>query len=86
MRVDVRLSAELARKLEVLEQVIGRSASEVMRAALERYYEVVCARKTTSREAILASGLVGCGEAEPGLSEGYRDALSEGLEAKTDPR
>jgi Arc/MetJ-type ribon-helix-helix transcriptional regulator len=82
MRLNARLPEELARKLEALEQATHQSTSDVVRAALERYFDEVCGRGRSSRDAILRSGLVGCGEAETDLSTTYKSRLHEGFGRK----
>ena len=82
MRLNARLSEELAQKLEALERATGQSTSEVVRAALERYFNEICGPDRSAREAIYLSGLVGCGEAEAHLSTTYKSRLSEGLGRK----
>ena len=82
MRLNARLPEELARKLEALERATGQSTSDVVRAALERYFAEVCGPGRSARDAILASGLVGCSEAEADLSTTYKARLHEGLGRK----
>ena len=86
MRLNARLPEDLARKLEVLEQATGQSTSNVVRAALERYFNEICGPGRSAREAIYQSGLVGCGEAEADLSTTYKSRLREGLGRKHDHR
>lgn len=82
MRLNARLPEELARKLETLERVTGQSTSDVVRAALERYFTEVCGPGRSAREAIYQAGLVGCGEAEADLSATYKSRLAESLGRK----
>ncbi len=82
MRLNARLTEELARKLAALERATGQSTSDVVRAALERYFTEVCGAGRSAREAILESGLVGSGEAEADLSANYKLGLYEGLGRK----
>jgi predicted transcriptional regulator len=86
MRLNARLPEELARKLEALERATGQSTSDVVRAALERYFSEVCGPGRSARDAILGSGLVGCGEAEADLSTTYKARLHEGFGRKHDHR
>lgn len=82
MRLNTRLIEELARKLEALERTTGQSTSDVVRAALERYFTEICGAGRSAREAIYQSGLVGCGEVEADLSVTYKSRLREGLGRK----
>jgi Arc/MetJ-type ribon-helix-helix transcriptional regulator len=86
MRLNARLTEELARKLEALERATGQSTSDVVRAALERYFTEICGPDRSAREAIYQSGLVGCGEAEADLSATDKSRLREGLGRKHGPR
>ena len=79
MRVNARLSNELGKKIEALEQAMGQNTSGVVRIAIERLYNAICTSGTTSRDAIVASGLIGCGEAEPDLSVSFKARMQEGL-------
>jgi hypothetical protein len=82
MRLNARLPEELARKLEALERATGQSTSNVVRVAIERYFNEICGPGRSAREAIYLSGLVGCGEAEVDLSTTYKSRLHEGLGRK----
>ena len=77
MQLNVRLPEELTRKLEALERATNQSTSDVVRAALERYFDEICAPGRSARDAISSSGLVGCGEAEADLSATYKARLQE---------
>lgn len=82
MRLNARLPEELTRKLEALEQATKQSTSDVVRTALERYFNEICGPGRSARDAILKSGLVGCGEAEADLSATYKSRLHEGFGRK----
>jgi Arc/MetJ-type ribon-helix-helix transcriptional regulator len=82
MRLNARLPEELAQKLEALVRATGQSTSEVVRVALEHYFNEICGSGRSAREAIHLSGFVGCGEAEADLSTTYKSRLSEGLGRK----
>jgi predicted transcriptional regulator len=82
MRLNARLTEELSRKLEALERATKQSTSDIVRAALERYFDEVCRPGRSARDAILRSGLVGCGEAEADLSATYKSRLHEGFGRK----
>ena len=82
MRLNARLTDELSRKLLALERMTGLSRSEIVRVALERYFEETPVPGRSVRDAIHASGLIGCGEAEADLSGSYKSRLRESLERK----
>ena len=74
MRVNARLSPDLSQKLLQLEQATGKGASELLREALTLYYQQ-WASTHNSAALIQQSGLIGIGEADPGLSANYKQSL-----------
>lgn len=82
MRINARLAEAEARQLAELAARTGQTVSDVVREALRRYFQALCGEGSSARRAILDSGLIGCGEAEPDLSSGYkRRARGDGREA-----
>lgn len=75
-RINARIDDELARKLEELGELTGQSASAILKAALDAYYARVRATPGHAKQALLATGFVGCAAAEPDLSVSYKDKLS----------
>jgi hypothetical protein len=75
MRINARLSEEETQQLAEVRARTGQTVSEVVRHALRGYYEAIRGEGVSARRAILESGLVGCGEADPDLSSSYKDAL-----------
>jgi len=82
MRINARLTDELTRELMALERTTCQSRSEIVRAALERYFDDARPSERSAGDAIHAAGLVGCGEAEADLSGSYKSLLRESLERK----
>jgi|GEM_PF-1619279 len=80
MRLNLRLTDELRRRLLALERTTGQSRSDTVRAAPERSFAETPAPGRSVHDAIHASGLVGCGEAETDLSGSYESRLRESLE------
>jgi len=80
MRINARLTDELTRELMALERTTGQSRSEIVRAALQRYFDDARPSGRSAGDAIHAAGLVGCGEAEAELSGSYKSLLHESLE------
>ncbi len=78
MRINARLTDELTRERMALEQTTGQSRSEIVRTALERYFDDARPSGGSAGDAIHAAGLVGCGEAE--LSGSDKSLLHESLE------
>lgn len=71
-RINARLDAELASKLEELRRLTGLSTTEVLRASIEAHHRAVKARQPP---AALLADLVGSGDADPDLSTTYKAAL-----------
>lgn len=80
MRINARLTEEEARQLAEVRARTGQTVSEVVRQAIRGYYQAV--RGASAHRAILESGLIGCAEADPDLSSGYKDALRGALGRK----
>jgi hypothetical protein len=79
---NARLTDELTRELVAHERTTGQSRSEIVRAALERYFDDARPSARSASDAIDASGLVGCGEAETDLSATHKSRLRESMERK----
>lgn len=86
MRINARLDDTQARMLEYLRAVTGQTLSDVVKAAIERYYTEVSAVPTRAIEVLERTGFIGCGEADPDLSADYKRLLGASLVAKHDHR
>ena len=78
-RINARLDAEHGRKLAYLQARTGKSATEVVRASLELYFESVAG--SGSGRALLEE-FVGSARAGKGLSTDYKAELTKSLQAK----
>jgi hypothetical protein len=72
LRIHARIDEALARKLPELRRWTGKSTTEVLVAALERYCAVV---GPTSDAATLLAGFVGCANGPRALSTNYKAEL-----------
>lgn len=79
-RINARLDAELAGKLQELQQRTGKSTTEILQAALERYYDSM---RSATEPARLFEGFVGCVEGPRELSSNYKAELGRSLKKKT---
>lgn len=86
MRINARLEPAQAHELEWLKRTTHASTTEVIKAAIRVYYREL--KKTQAQPGALLreAGFVGCGEADPELSQNYKDALTQDLAAKHDHR
>lgn len=79
VRINARLDAELARKVQALCRRTGRSTTEIVKESLESYYQTV----TRGSPAAALASLVGCAAGPPDLSETYKDQLTHSLARKS---
>jgi predicted DNA-binding protein len=81
LRLNARLTPELGQKLGRVQRRTGKSVTEIVHAALERYCDEV--EEAESLVGILEEvGLVGCAEGPADFSASYKDHLSSSLTAK----
>ena len=86
MRLNARLSAEHAAQLTQIQEQTQASVSEIIRRALEVYYQTVCKRPTSAKEVFATTGFMGCAEDEPELGATYKSKLASSWDQKHDPR
>lgn len=82
MRINARLDESRYQKLEFLVRTTHLSTSEIVKQALDLYYEQVKSRQPLPAEALKASGFIGCGEAAPDFSERYKEEVKSLVAAK----
>jgi len=82
MRINARLDEESARKLEYLKDMTHAPVTDVVKNAIDLYYQRVKQARDRAQSRLFGSGFVGCGSAEPDLSQTCKDDLSLALEAK----
>ncbi len=69
MLINTYLDQDCFHKLEELTETTHASISDVLKQAIDFYYEQVKPPQPHAAEMLLHSGFVGCGEAEPTWSE-----------------
>jgi metal-responsive CopG/Arc/MetJ family transcriptional regulator len=83
-RINARIDDELARKIEELSRATGKSASALIKAALEAYVESArLSGEVRPRLALERAGFIACVSGDADLSRSYKDALSESVSSKT---
>jgi metal-responsive CopG/Arc/MetJ family transcriptional regulator len=83
-RLNVRVDDALARKVEALALATGKSASSIIKAALEAYIESArVAEKVRPRLALERAGFIGCANGDPDLSRVYKQSLVDSVSSKT---
>lgn len=81
-RINARLDDELARKVDELCKLTGQSASAIIKAALEAYYERTRAAGMSPRAVLEQSGFIGCAAGSPDLSRDYKQLLEASIRSK----
>ena len=76
MRVNARLDEARERKLRAIAKETGQGVSEVVRVAIDVYYERITTSATRSLALLERSGFVGCADGPPDLSETYKEELA----------
>jgi hypothetical protein len=83
-RINARVDDELAQKVEELRRITGKSASAIIKAALEAYFDTVKgSNEVRPRSVLEQAGFIACANGEPNLSRDYKRALRDSLSSKT---
>jgi competence protein ComGC len=86
MRINARLDEEYVNKLIYIQQQTNQGVTDVIKSALDLYYQQLKNEQKTSLELLEQTGFIGCGQSAPDLSVNYKSILKDGLKAKYDPR
>lgn len=86
MRINARLDTEHSRKLDFLLRMTNQKISDIVKCAIDVYYEQVKSTRPRPAETLRASGFVGFAKADPELSATYKERLGEALSTKHDHR
>ncbi len=81
LRLNARLPPELGQKLGRVQRRTGKSVTEIVHAALERYCDEEEAAESLS-SVLDEVGLVGCADGPPDLYVRYKEHLTRSLTAK----
>lgn len=81
-RVNARLPEDDAKKLAYLAKTERKSVSEIIRAAIQRYYSEVRSSEAAAAGGLFRTGFVGCFEGESDLSVTYKRHLLDYLQRK----
>ncbi len=82
MRINARLDDERSAKLLQLQKYSGRSASDVLKLAIDCLHDQ---QRQSHREAIenlMSSAFIGCAEGPGDLSDSYKQHFAEDLDNK----
>ncbi len=72
MRLNTKLDAIHEAQLIKIQEQTQAAVSENVRSALENYFQTVCEQPISAKDALYASGFVGCADGEPELSSTYK--------------
>ena len=75
MRINARLDQARSRKLNRLKKVTRSNVSEIIRRAIDGYYNQVDQTAGDSAALLAESGLIGCGVGPRDLSLNYKQEL-----------
>ena len=73
-RINARLEADLARKVDVMRKRTGQSTTEILKASLESYYVTVTRGEPAAAK---LADFVGCASGPRDLSETYKAELTK---------
>jgi hypothetical protein len=83
MRVNARLDSDRASKFNYIRHRTNQGASDIMKAAIDLYYEKLHKELPVKPLQLLRdSGLIGCAEGDSDLSVSYKQYLTEILDEK----
>lgn len=80
-RINARLEPELQAKVDFLRRHTKLSATEIIKASIDQYYQSIKRGGQRGKKALLQD-FVGCGAADANLSTTYKQALAATLAKK----
>ncbi|MBN3946350.1 MAG: CopG family transcriptional regulator [Nostoc sp. NMS7] len=84
MRINARLDEEYADKLAYIQQQTNQAVTDVIKSAIELYYQQLQQEQKNALSMLIQTGFIGCGQTDPDLSINYKSILRDGLKAKYD--
>jgi hypothetical protein len=78
-RINARIDAELARKIESLKELTSKSTTEIVKDAIEAYHRQLVADRGAAQ---LLDGFIASGEGPSDLSSNYKAELTLALGRK----
>jgi len=86
MRINARLDEEYADKLAYIQQQTNQAVTDVIKSAIELYYQQLQQEQKNALLMLTQTGFIGCGQADSDLSVNYKSIFRDSLEAKYDYR
>jgi predicted DNA-binding protein len=81
-RLNARLDPDMERKVAYLRRRTGLGTSDVVRAAIDHYYEAIHASGAKARDILEATGFIASAAGPSDLSDRYKEHLSRTLTGK----
>lgn len=86
MEVNAQVNDDIANKISLIQQQTQQDISEILKKAIELYYQTLQTQPKTPLQILEESGFIGCFEDDPDLSSNYKQVLTESLAKKYDHR
>lgn len=86
MQVNTELTEAEVSKIAFIQQQTQQDIGEILKAAIDLYYQNLQASQTSPLQILEETGVIGCCSVENDLSTTYKSVLAEELEKKYDPR
>jgi hypothetical protein len=82
MDLTIQLDETSANQLSYIQQQINQTTPEIIRQAIDLYYNQLQQHPTDPLSVLKTSGFIGCGKADPNLSKDYKLILKTDWNAK----
>ncbi len=82
MQINTQLNESDASKLAYIQQQTNQDVTEVVKHAIDLYYQQLQVKHKNPLALLEQAGFIGCGEAEPNLSVNYKSVLQTKLQSK----
>lgn len=86
MQIKTELTDVEASKIAFIQQQTQQDIGEILKSAIEMYYQNLQAVQKSPLQVLEETGFIGCCSIEKDLSTTYKSVLAEELEKKYDPR
>lgn len=82
MQINTQLNESDASKLAYIQQQTNQDVTEVVKHAIDLYYQQLQVKHKNPLTLLEQTGFIGCGEASPNLSVNYKSVLQTKLQSK----
>ncbi len=77
MEVNATVNDDIAHKISLIQQQTQQDLSEILKHAIELYYQSLHTPPKTPLQILEESGFIGCFQDDPDLSTNYKKFLTE---------